>query len=57
MDDVLNTLGIKPVPALVGFIWREETEASSDWRVAQCCRGANTILASSDAAWGASAAS
>ena len=29
MDEVLKALDINPVPSLVGFIWREETEAKN----------------------------
>ncbi len=40
MDDVLKALGIDPVPALVGFIWREETENEEGRRDCSVpCRG------------------
>jgi len=54
MDEVLKTLGIEPVPALVGFIWREETEVKKGAAIAALLKAvtaANAILASSDAAW------
>ena len=34
MDDVLKALGIEPVPSLVGFIWREETEGKKSAEIA-----------------------
>ena len=54
MDEVLKALGIDPVPALVGFIWREETEAKKGAAIAaflDAVAKANDILAKSDAAW------
>jgi NitT/TauT family transport system substrate-binding protein len=54
MDDVLKALGIAPVPSLVGFIWREETEAKKGAEIAaflSAVEQGNSILATSDAAW------
>lgn len=54
MDQVLKALGIEPVPALVGFIWREKTEAAKGPAIATLLKAvaaANAILATSDAAW------
>lgn len=54
MDDVLKELGIEPVPSLVGFIWREETEATKGAEIAaflSVVTEGNAILAKSDAAW------
>ncbi len=54
MDEILNTLGIDPAPPLVGFIWREETEARKGAAIAtflDVVAKANEILATSDAAW------
>lgn len=54
MDDVLKALGIEPVPTLVGFIWREQTEAQKGKEIAaflQAVIAGNAILATSDAAW------
>jgi NitT/TauT family transport system substrate-binding protein len=54
MDEVLKTLGIDPVPSLVGFIWREETEAKKGAAIAaflDAVTKANAILAKSDPAW------
>jgi NitT/TauT family transport system substrate-binding protein len=54
MDDVLKALGISPVPSLVGFIWREETEAKKSAEIAaflSAVTQANAVLATSDAAW------
>ncbi|KAB2940490.1 MAG: ABC transporter substrate-binding protein [Hyphomicrobium sp.] len=54
MDDVLKALGIAPVPSLVGFIWREETEAKKGTEIAtflSAVEQGNAVLATSDAAW------
>ena len=54
MDEVLKTLGIDPVPSLVGFIWHEETEAKKGAAIAaflDAVAKANAILAKSDPAW------
>jgi NitT/TauT family transport system substrate-binding protein len=54
MDEVLKALGIDPVPSLVGFIWREETEAKKGAEIAaflSVVEQGNAILAKSDAAW------
>jgi NitT/TauT family transport system substrate-binding protein len=54
MDDVLKALGIEPVPPLVGFIWREQTEAKKSTEIAaflSAVTQGNAVLAKSDAAW------
>jgi NitT/TauT family transport system substrate-binding protein len=54
MDEVLKALGIDPVPALVGFIWREETEAKKGPAIAaflDAVAEANAILIKSESAW------
>jgi NitT/TauT family transport system substrate-binding protein len=54
MDDVLKALGIQPVPSLVGFIWREETEQTKGKEIADFLTAVtqtNQVLATSDAAW------
>jgi NitT/TauT family transport system substrate-binding protein len=54
MDEVLKELGIDPVPALVGFIWREKTEQEKGPAIAaflDVVTKANAILAQSDSAW------
>jgi NitT/TauT family transport system substrate-binding protein len=54
LDDVLKELGIEPVPSLVGFIWREETEQKKGPAIAaflDAVAKANAILAQSDTAW------
>jgi len=54
MDDVLKALGIEPVPSLVGFIWREETEQTKSKEIAAFLTAVtqtNQVLAASDAAW------
>ncbi len=54
MDDVLKALGIQPVPSLVGFIWREETEQVKGKEIAAfltAVEQSNQVLATSDAAW------
>jgi NitT/TauT family transport system substrate-binding protein len=54
MDEVLKALGIDPIPSLVGFIWREETEEKKGPAIAAFLDAvvkANAILAKSDSAW------
>lgn len=54
MDEVLQALGVDPVPALVGFIWREETEQKKGPAIAaflDAVAKANAVLAQSDSAW------
>lgn len=54
MDEVLTGLGIDPVPSLVGFIWREQTEQKKGPAIAaflDVVAKANAILAQSDEAW------
>ena len=54
MDTVLKGLGIDPVPSLVGFIWREGTEAKKPAEIAaflSVVEQGNAVLATSDAAW------
>ena len=54
MDEILNTLGVDPAPPLVGFIWREDAEASIGPAIAaflDVVVKANEILATSDKAW------
>jgi len=51
---VMKELGIDPVPALVGFIWKEEYEAEHAAEVAKLLgvvEEANKVLASDDAVW------
>ena len=54
MDEVLTGLGIDPVPPLVGFIWREQTEKEKGPAIAaflDVIAKANAVLAESDEAW------
>jgi NitT/TauT family transport system substrate-binding protein len=54
MDAVLKALGIEPVPTLVGFIWREQTEAQKGKEIAaflEAVSQGNAVLAQSDEAW------
>lgn len=54
MEEVLSTLGIDPVPALVGFIWSEETEEKKGPAIAaflDAVAKANVVLKTSDSAW------
>ena len=54
INDVMKDLGIEPVPALVGFVWKEEYEATHGNDVAtllKVMRQANEVLATDDAAW------
>jgi NitT/TauT family transport system substrate-binding protein len=54
MDEVLKELGVDPVPSLVGFIWRQETEEKKGPAVAaflDAVAKANEVLRTSDSAW------
>lgn len=54
MDSVLKDLGIDPVPPMVGYIWKEETEAAKGPAIAaflKCMQEGNALLAGSDEAW------
>ena len=54
MADVMKALGVAPVPSLVGYIWREKTEAAKGPAIAAflaAAKAANGVLATSDAAW------
>ncbi len=54
VSDIMKSLGIDPVPSLVGFIWKEEYEAVHGREVATLLRvvgEANAVLATDDAAW------
>ena len=54
MSDVMTALGIDPQPALVGFIWKEATEAAQPGAIKALLAAAkdgNDILAKSDSAW------
>lgn len=54
MREVMRQLDIDPVPAFVGFIWKEQTEITKRAQVMKFLAAAelaNTILAKSDAAW------
>jgi NitT/TauT family transport system substrate-binding protein len=54
MDDVLKALGIDPVPSMVGFVWREQTEEAKSAEIAAfltAVEQTNAVLATSDAAW------
>jgi len=54
MEEVLKELGVDPVPALVGFVWRQETEAEKGPAIAaflDAVAKANEVLRTSDSAW------
>jgi NitT/TauT family transport system substrate-binding protein len=54
ISEVLSALGVEPVPPLVGFVWRERTEAAKGAAFAAffaAAAGGNAILAQSDRAW------
>ncbi len=54
MADVMTALGIDPQPSLVGFVWKEATEAAQPASIKGLLAAAaegNAILAKSDAAW------
>lgn len=54
IKDVINGLGVDPIPALVGFIWKEPLEQANPGAVSLFLKAvaeANTLLASTDGAW------
>lgn len=54
MNDIMKNLGIDPVPSLVGFIWKEDYEASHSREIATLLKvvaEANAVLATDDSAW------
>jgi NitT/TauT family transport system substrate-binding protein len=54
ISDVMKDLGIDPVPALVGFIWKEKLEATEGARIAaflSAVREANALLLTKDEPW------
>lgn len=52
IDDALLALGILPIPALVGFVWREgDLDASRRDAFLQAVRAAGAQLAADDAVW------
>ena len=54
MGQVMKELGIEPVPALVGYIWKEkvaETKGPAIAAFLEAARKGNEVLAKSDAAW------
>lgn len=54
MSEVFSALAINPVPAFVGFIWKEQMAASKGAQIDALLRSvteANALLASSDAPW------
>ena len=54
MREVMGRLEIIPIPAFVGFIWKEQTQIARPVQIAQFLAAAeavNAVLAKSDAAW------
>lgn len=54
MDEILAALGVSPVPSLVGFVWKEKTDANKGVEMNtffKVVREANQVLASSEGAW------
>ncbi len=54
MADVMKGLSIDPIPAFVGFVWKESTQATKGPQIAAFLKAAsagNSVLAKSDAAW------
>lgn len=54
ISDVMKDLDIDPVPALVGFIWKEKYEATEGARIAaflSAVSEANALLLAKDEAW------
>ncbi|WBT36816.1 ABC transporter substrate-binding protein [Hyphomicrobium sp. DMF-1] len=54
VSDIMKDLGIDPVPSLVGFIWKEDYEATHGAEITKllsAVQQANDVLATDDAAW------
>jgi NitT/TauT family transport system substrate-binding protein len=54
VSDVIKGLKVDPIPAFVGFVWKESTEATKGPQIAAFLKAAsagNAVLAKSDAAW------
>ena len=54
MGDVMKALAIEPIPAFVGYIWKETTETAKRPQILaflSAATAANAVLAASDAAW------
>jgi NitT/TauT family transport system substrate-binding protein len=54
MNEVMKALAIDPIPAFVGFIWKEATETAKRPQILAflaAVEAANAVLAKSDAAW------
>lgn len=54
MKDVMNELSIDPIPAFVGFIWKEQTEAAKRPQIVAFLKAvdeANAVLSRDDKAW------
>lgn len=54
MDSVLKDLGVEPVPPMVGFVWKEETEQAKGEAIAaflKSMREGNAALAGSPELW------
>jgi NitT/TauT family transport system substrate-binding protein len=54
MSSVMQGLAINPVPAFVGFIWKESTQAAKGAEIAtflKAVNAGNAVLSKSDAAW------
>jgi len=54
MDNVLKDLGVEPVPPMVGFVWKEETEQAKGDAIAaflKSTREGNAALAGSPELW------
>lgn len=54
MKEIMASFGIEPVPALVGFIWKEGYAAANGAKVEgflKAAAEANAVLAASDPAW------
>jgi NitT/TauT family transport system substrate-binding protein len=54
IDTVMKELGIDPVPALVGFVWKEDYAAAHQGEITRLLgivEEANAVLAADDGAW------
>lgn len=54
MSEVMTALAIDPIPAFVGFIWKETTQTAKGPQIAaflSAAEAANGVLAKSDVAW------
>jgi len=52
VDDMLQKLGVEPIPSLVGFVWREDTSKTEEIaKFMKAVTAGNKLLATSEAAF------